>query len=83
VQVRRNNKENLNRLLECAVFGYRNSPTSEFFPWVRVTPVEPRKGTLKKLKIWVNICKMLLKLIYLNGIIFSQKNLIKFTSDGI
>jgi hypothetical protein len=40
--------------------------------------IEPRRGNLKRLKIWVNFCKILLKLIYPNGIIFTQLNLIKY-----
>ena len=38
--------------------------------------IEPRRGTLKRLKNMGNVFKMLLKLIYINGVIFSQINLI-------
>ncbi len=44
----------------------------------RIEHIEPCRGTSKiNLKIWVNVCKMLLRLIYLKGVFFSQINLIK------
>ena len=56
---------------------YKNSLNSntglklEEFVFTYETPVEELK---KDSKIWVNACKMLLKLIFLNGIIYSQIN---------